>query len=167
MASLIGSQVQIFCSYELSDGSFVHLKIIDTDGQYHYRPLNESNYKRADCCILVFDKTNKKSFNECQDYFSDKIREKCKRDVKVILVGNKIDLENEIEVSYEEAANFALLNDYLYIETSCVRNINVFETFEKIIGLAYLAYLKSKGKTITSQDDKKDFSMKLFKFYSY
>jgi small GTP-binding protein len=124
-------------------------------------------YKNFDSCILVFDKTNRESFKECQEYFSDTIKEKCKSDIKVILVGNKIDLENEIEVSYEEAAKFALLNNYLYIETSCVRNKNVFEAFEKIIGLAYLEYLKSKGKTITIQDDKKDFSMKLLKFYSY
>ena len=126
-------------------------------------------YRNFDSCILVFDKTNKESFNECKEYFSETIREKCKNDLKVILVGNKIDLEKNIEVSYEEAANFAFKNDYIYIETSCVRNENIFEAFEKIIGLAYLEYSKSRGKKIIINEikEKKNFSMKLLKYYSY
>lgn len=126
-------------------------------------------YRNFDSCILVFDKTNKESFNECKEYFSETIREKCKNDLKVILVGNKIDLEENIKVSYEEAANFAFKNDYIYIETSCVRNENIFEAFEKIIGLAYLEYSKSRGKKIIINEikEKKNFSMKLLKYYSY
>jgi small GTP-binding protein len=120
-------------------------------------------YKNFDSCILVFDKTNRESFKECQEYFSDTIKEKCKSDIKVILVGNKIDLENEIEVSYEEAAKFALLNDYLYIETSCARNKNVFEAFEKIIGLKYL-FLKEQKKYKDEKYEK--YSIKLLKYYN-
>ena len=128
-------------------------------------------YKTADCCILVFDKTDKDSFKECQIYYRDKIKESCKSDVKVILVGNKIDLENEIKVSYEEAANFALLNDYLYIETSCARNKNVFEAFEKIIGLKYLSFKEQENQKYKKYKDEKNeknekYSIKLLKYYN-
>ena len=56
-----------------------------------------------------------------------------KRNVKVLLIGNKSDLEDEREVSYSEALEFAESNNYYYIETSCIKNENVFEAFEKII----------------------------------
>ena len=57
----------------------------------------------------------------------------CKDNIKVILIGNKKDLEDRRIISFEEANNFALLNNYIYMETSCLRNENVFEAFEKII----------------------------------
>ena len=98
-------------------------------------PLNEPYYKKADCCILVYDITNRREFNEIKKYFIVKIKELCKKNVKVILVANKIDLEYKREISYNEGANLAFLNNFLFIETSCLKNENVYESFEKIIGI--------------------------------
>ena len=83
-----------FSIYKLSDNSLLHINVSDTAGQEKYRPLNEPYYKKADCCILVYDITNRREFNEIKEYFIVKIRERCKKNVKVILVGNKIALEN-------------------------------------------------------------------------
>ena len=37
------------------------------------------------------------------------------------------------EVTFKEGNDFALSNEYIFMETSCIRNENVYETFEKII----------------------------------
>lgn len=66
--------------------------------------------------------------------------------MKVILIGNKSDLEYKREVSYEEASNFASSNNYYYIETSCLENKNVLQAFEKIIIETYKETEKEKEK---------------------
>ena len=42
-----------FNSYKLSDGSLANIQIIDTSGQERFRSINESYYKKADCCLLI------------------------------------------------------------------------------------------------------------------
>ena len=90
--------------------------------------------------ILVYDIINRRKFNEIKEYFKVKIKELCKKNVKVILVGNKTDLEDKREISYNEGANLAFLNNFLFIETSCLKNENVYEAFEKIIAIYRLFY---------------------------
>ena len=129
-----------FSTYKLSDNSLLNISVLDTAGQERYKHLNELYYKKADCCILVYDITNRKEFNEIKEYFIERIRERCKKNVKVILVGNKTDLEYDRKISYNEGANLAFLHNFLFIETSCIKNINVYEAFEKIIGIYRLSY---------------------------
>ena len=94
----------------------------------------------------MYDITKRKEFNEIKDYFIVKVKELCKKNVKVILVGNKTDLENERKVSFEEGINLAYLNNYLFIETSCLKNENVYEVFEKIIEIYLLSFKYSEEK---------------------
>ena len=88
---------------------------------------------KADSIILVYDITKRSTFEKCKNYYCNLINKFSKRNVKVILIGNKSDLKDEREISYEEALNFADSNNYYYIETSCVQNKNVFEAFERMI----------------------------------
>ena len=122
--------------YKLSDNSILNISICDVQGQEMFRALYETYYKKSDCIILVYDISDRESFELCKTYFCETIKEKCKNDIKVILVGNKIDLENKREVSYEEGDNFAFLNNWLFIEASCLKNINVYETFKKVIEMS-------------------------------
>ena len=122
-----------FSSYKLSDGSLVNVQILDTAGQERFKSINTNYYQRADCCLLVYDVTNKNSFNECKDYFNEKIQENCKENIQVILLGNKTDLVNQREVTPDEGANLGLENNYIFIETSCLKNENVSDAFETLI----------------------------------
>ena len=90
-------------------------------------------YKKANCCLLVYDITDKNSFEECKNYYNEGIKEKCKKGIKVIVLGNKTDLEENREVFPEEGAGFALENDYIFMETSCLKNDNVADAFETLI----------------------------------
>ena len=120
-------------TFQLPDGSYVNCEILDTGGQEKFDSINRQYYQRADCCILVYDITNKKSFEQCKEFYKQEIIDNCKEDIKVILVGNKTDLENDRVISKEEGANFAEENKYYFKETSCETNFNVADAFETII----------------------------------
>ena len=58
-----------------SNDSYIKLVIWDTAGQEKYRSLSKLFYKDANAAILVYDITNKKSFNEIKDYWYNQIKE--------------------------------------------------------------------------------------------
>ena len=135
-------------NYKLSDGSIVNIQILDTAGQEKFRALNTIYYRRADCCLLVYDITNSESFEECKNYFNDKIKEYCKENIQVILLGNKTDLENERKIPSELGAKFAYENKYTFMETSCLINENVADAFETLIEITYREMIKEKNTDV-------------------
>ena len=86
-----------------------------------------------DSIILVYDISSRQTFEECKTYYRDAIKERCKDNIKVILIGNKNDLEEERKVTTEEGYDFALENNYLFIEGSCFKNDCIYEAFEILI----------------------------------
>ena len=84
-------------------------------------------------CMVVYDITNSKSFNECKNYCKQTILENCKKDIKVMLVGNKADLEDMRKIPKEEGLKFAKENNYLFRETTCLNMDSVVDAFETLI----------------------------------
>ena len=144
-----------FVTYKLSDGSLVNVNLLDTNGQERYRSLNLSYYRQADCCLLVYDITDYNSFNECKNYYNQSLMQFCKKDIEVILLGNKSDLEEKRKVSPEEGAGFALENNYIFMETSCARNDNVANAFEALIELTNIEAKRNQDKEKDKDPQKK------------
>ena len=115
----------------------MNVSIVDTAGQEIYRALSKNFYKKADGVLLVYDITRQESFDEIKDYYCKKIKEYCKENVKIILLGNKTDLEDQRKIPPEVGSNFAAENNFLFMETSCLTNKNVADGFETLIELAY------------------------------
>ena len=65
-----------FSTYQLSDGSLVNIKILDTAGQEKFRSLSHQYYRDADGCLLVYDITERESFDEIKNYLCERIKEK-------------------------------------------------------------------------------------------
>ena len=125
-----------------------------------FRSVNTNYYRKANCCLLVYDITDRKSFEDCEKYFNEKIKEYCKKDINIIVLGNKSDLENERKIPPEEGANFALKNNYIFMETSCLRNANVADAFATLIEITNREEIKKKNKNKNRKegnenDDKK------------
>ena len=162
----MGVETKIFKIFRLSDGSLANVHIYDTTGQERFRSLSNTYYRTADCCLLVYDITNYQSFIDCKDYYIKNIKEKCKKNIKVFLLGNKTDLEKGRKVPIEEGTSLALNNDYLFKESSCVKNENVAGPFETLIEITNLEKKKNKNndsnddntkeETIKIEDDTKD-----------
>jgi small GTP-binding protein len=120
---------------------------MDTAGQERFKAINTQYYRGADCCLLVYDITDKKSFEEIKKYYNQEIKDKCPKHVKVILLGNKTDLENERKISSEEASELALENNYIFMETSCLEDNNVADAFETLIENTYReTIINGRGK---------------------
>jgi small GTP-binding protein len=115
----------------------VNVLIADTAGQEKLKALSNQYYQKADGVLLVYDITNQASFDEIKNYYSKQIKDRCKFGVKVLLLGNKTDLEDERKISPETGANYAAENDFMFIETSCLKNENVAGGFETLIELTY------------------------------
>ena len=131
-------------TFKLYNNFIVKIRLIDNPGQERFKSLVESYYKKNDSIILIYNISSKESFEECKNYFRNGIKEKCKNGIKVILIGNKNDLEEEREVTIKEGYDFALENNYIFIETSCLKNESVYEAFEIIIIETALAKMKDE-----------------------
>ena len=85
--------------------------------------------------MLVYDISNRNSFEIIKEYYCPKIKELCKKNIPIILLGNKADLEDKREVTIEEGAGLALEGNFKFKETSCQKNENVADAFEALIEL--------------------------------
>ena len=132
-------------TFQLSDGSVVKFQIYDTAGQEKYNSINEFFYKKANAILLVYDISNRDSFLKIKDYYCDKIKELCNKDIPIILLGNKTDLEDKRKVPQEEGIALALAHNYKFKETSCMKNENVADAFESLIELWNVEYQKTKS----------------------
>ena len=120
-------------SFQLSDGNLVDCHIYDTAGQERYRALSRLYYNRADAALLVYDISKRESFENIKNYYIPQIKEKCKKDIVILLLGNKADKENERKVSIEEGVELASQEKYEFKETSCLQNKNVANAFEYLV----------------------------------
>ena len=127
---------------------------MDTVGQEKYNALNENFYKQANCCLLVYDITNKESFNKIKNYYVNKIKENCKSIVKVVLLGNKTDLNDKREVSDKDGHDLALKNNYIFMESSCKNNYNVSDAFTALVEMTNLDCTKEKNNNISLNQNK-------------
>ena len=128
----LGVDDQFQC-VQLSDGSIIKLRVMDTAGQEKFNAINESYYKQADCCLLVYDITSMDSFKSIKNYYIKKIKEKCNNGLKVILLGNKTDLKDERQVSDDNGKDLAEKNGYMFMESSCKDNYNVSDAFTALV----------------------------------
>ena len=119
--------------FSLSEGLFLICKILDSCSQERTRSITNRYLPKIHGCMVIYDITDFKSFDECKNYCRNAILENCKGDIKVMLIGNKADLEDERKVSKEEGLKFAEENNYLFRETSCLNLDSVVEAFETLI----------------------------------
>uniref|UniRef100_A0A915B2D9 Ras-related protein Rab-4B n=1 Tax=Parascaris univalens TaxID=6257 RepID=A0A915B2D9_PARUN len=111
-------------------GKKVKLQIWDTAGQERFRAVTRSYYRGAAGALLVYDITNRESYNALQQWLIE-ARNLASAHIVVVLVGNKKDLHEERQVMFLEASQFAQENDLTFIETSALNGENVEETFLK------------------------------------
>jgi Ras-related protein Rab-2A len=110
------------------NGSEVKLQIWDTAGQESFRSITRSYYRGAVGALVVFDVTKRETFEHVQMWLDDAMTN-CYTPITVMLVGNKIDLENQRVVSKDEAEEYAKKKGIAYIEASAKTAENVDSAF--------------------------------------
>jgi len=110
------------------DGKQVKVQIWDTAGQERYETITTQYYRRAQGIILAYDVTRKDSFSNVRKWLRY-VEEFAERNVKVSLIGNKIDLEDQREVETKEAEEMAQEFCIPWFETSAYTGEHVQDAF--------------------------------------
>jgi small GTP-binding protein len=112
------------------EGQHVKLQIWDTAGQERFRSIAKAYFRSAIGVILVFDLSERKSFDDLNQWLSD-IHALCDPNAVVTLIGNKSDLVDQQKVTSNEAEAFARLHQLTYFETSALGGDNIQEAFHR------------------------------------
>uniref|UniRef100_A0A8C8SQR9 Ras-related protein Rab-17 n=1 Tax=Pelusios castaneus TaxID=367368 RepID=A0A8C8SQR9_9SAUR len=110
----------------------VKLEIWDTAGQEQYQSICHLYYRGAKAALLVYDITRKETFARAKLWLRELEKEFLHDEMVIILVGNKTDLADQREVTFEEAEEFAKIKSLMYMETSAKSNYQVTELFTAI-----------------------------------
>ena len=109
----------------------VKVLIWDTAGQEKFRNIAKQYYKGANGVLLIYDVTNKKSFERIA-YWMNELKDNNQiKELDICLVGNKIDLEGRV-ITREEGEKFALDNDIKYFEVSAKTSEGIEELFTSV-----------------------------------
>ena len=134
------------------DNKKLKMQIWDTAGQERFRTVIASYFRGSQGILLIYDVTNKTSFQELESWLQI-IDNNASEDVLKILIGNKIDLEEEREITKEEGQSFANRHNLQFMETSAKMNTNVNEAFEALAKIMLEYNVNQKVKT--TKNDKK------------
>lgn len=129
----------ITCTIGIDYGSKIlkiddeHVKVCawDTAGQERFRTIAKAYYRNAMGVLLVYDVTERDSFKSVRHWMED-LKMNASEDIIIILIGNKIDKENERVISYDEGAAVANGIGCPFFETSALNGSNIDDAFISI-----------------------------------
>lgn len=110
------------------DGKRIKLQIWDTAGQERFRTITTSYFRGAQGILLVYDVTDRGSFNSIRNWVGQ-IQQHADVHVNKILIGNKCDMDDQRTVSYDEGKKLAQEYGIQFFETSAKNDIEVASGF--------------------------------------
>lgn len=132
------------------DNLKVKLQIWDTAGQERFRSVTHAYYRDAQALLLLYDITNKPSFDNIRAWLTE-IHEYAQKDVVIMLLGNKSDMAAERVVKTEDGEKLAKEYGVPFMETSAKTGVNV--------ELAFLAIAKELKHRATQQPNEPKFKI--------
>ena len=119
---------------EIINNEKVLVKIFDTAGQERFQSITANYLRNAEGVILVYDLTSTESFENLK-FWIESIKNNLGNDepIPIIIIGNKIDLEDARVINKSVAEKFAKDNNYKYFETSAKTGEGVDDAFREIV----------------------------------
>ena len=118
------------------EGHLIRVQIWDTAGQERYKSIASSYYKGSKGAFIVYDITNKSSFESVEKWVSD-ITASADKKITILLIGNKCDLEDKRKVTKEEGQELATKLEIAFLETSAFSGENLEKAFEMMVNEVY------------------------------
>ena len=110
----------------------LQVKIWDTAGQERFRTLTHAFYKQANGVVVAFDVTNEDTFKNVRKWM-ESIFEHADQNICKVMVGNKIDLEDERKIPQKEAQDVANQYQMKYFEASAKMDVGISQFFETLM----------------------------------
>ena len=141
-------------SIKTEDGVELKLKLWDTAGQERFKSVSVKNLRYSQAAIVVFDLTEKESFEKVTDWLKE-IREFSDK-MPVGLFGNKSDLMDKRVVTQEEINDLCKEENLVYFETSAKNNTGIKEGFSKVATMAFKIFgkVENKGQKLNTKKKK-------------
>lgn len=117
----------------------IRLHLWDTAGEEAYRSMTRFFYREAEIGIVVYDITQRESFENCfvhEKSWINEFRAQCP-EAEIIIAGNKQDCEGNRQVNEGEGNQKADENNLYHLEVSAKTNFNVQELFKRVAILLY------------------------------
>ena len=121
----------------------IKINYIDTAGQEKFKAIAENYLKGADGVILVFDLTNRETL-KLIDYWAECFKKNNRDNIGLILFGNKTDLEEDRDISYEEGKKLGDKLGCKYYEGSAKTGENIELVMNEIATLSYTEWKKTE-----------------------
>ncbi|OIW17893.1 hypothetical protein TanjilG_19862 [Lupinus angustifolius] len=118
------------------DHKSVKAQIWDTAGQERYRAITSAYYRGAVGAMLVYDITKRQTFDHIPRWLEE-LRINADKNIVIILIGNKCDLESQHDVPAEDAKEFAEKEGLFFLETSALVATNVETAFTTVLTEIY------------------------------
>ncbi|KAG6581588.1 Ras-related protein RGP1, partial [Cucurbita argyrosperma subsp. argyrosperma] len=142
------------------DKKAIKAQIWDTAGQERYRAVTSAYYRGAVGAMLVYDMTKRQSFDHITRWL-DELRGHADKNIVIMLIGNKSDLDSLRLVPTEDAKEFAQMESLFFMETSALEATNVEAAFNTILTEIYRVV--SRKTLIANEDTDTDGSASLLK----
>ncbi|KAL3355379.1 hypothetical protein AABB24_019447 [Solanum stoloniferum] len=110
----------------------VKAQIWDTAGQERYRAVTSAYYRGAVGALLVYDITKRQTFDHIPRWLEE-LRAHADKNIVIMLIGNKTDLEDQRAVPTEDAKEFAQKDGLFFLETSAMEATNVEDAFLTVL----------------------------------
>ena len=126
-------------------GKIIKLQIWDSAGQEKFRSLIPNYIRGSSLVFIVYDISNRKSFESLQSWV-DFVNNN--ENSNIVIIGNKIDLENKREVTTEEAKKFCEEKNYEFFEVSAKDNKNLNDMlYNSVASLPFFMTINTDGFT--------------------
>ncbi|XP_073336508.1 EF-hand calcium-binding domain-containing protein 4B [Pagrus major] len=109
------------------DNMQVAMQLWDTAGQERFRSITKQFFRKADGVVLMYDVTVEESFRAVIPWLTN-VQEAAGEGIPILLLGNKMDMDDERQVSFKEAEQLAYENKVMFSEVSAYTAKNVTES---------------------------------------
>ena len=117
---------------EIINGKQINFELWDTAGEEKFRSVNNVFYRDAQICIMVFDITQRKTFESLENYWYKEIKNECSEHTIFHVAGNKIDLFENEQVNKDEVKAFCNKINCGFDFISAKENKFIDDLFQKL-----------------------------------
>jgi small GTP-binding protein len=114
------------------EDKIIKAQIWDTAGQERYKSITSAYYKGAKGAFIVYDITNRLTFESVDKWIQD-LNLNSDKNITLLLIGNKKDLADKREVTTEEGEEKAKSFGLAFLETSALTGENIDKVFDYIL----------------------------------
>ena len=152
-----------YTKQEMINDITVLVKLWDTAGQERFKALTPNYFRNAEGVVLAYDVTNSESFENLKFWINSIKSNLGEKNIfiPIIIIGNKIDMEDMRDITKEDASKFAKENNYKYFETSAKTGEGVDEAIRDLVNQVLAnsdknEAAKGERKSVKIEDNKEN-----------